>query len=101
MAPRYGTWAVPCGFPSASNSWVRVLDVFGRTIDQGVPVDDVSYRSIHARAPTIARRATKSQIFATGIKAIDLLSPLERGGKAGLFGGAGVGKTVLITEIDS
>ncbi len=77
----------------------RVLDVFGHTIDDGPPLQDVTYRSIHAEPPPIARRATKSEVFQTGIKAIDLLSPLERGGKAGLFGGAGVGKTVLITEL--
>ncbi len=77
----------------------RVLDVFGQTIDLGEPIRDATYRSIHARPPEIVRRATRSEIFTTGIKAIDLLSPLERGGKAGLFGGAGVGKTVLITEL--
>jgi len=77
----------------------RVLDVFGQTIDDGDPLSDVRLRSIHQAPPAISRRETKSEIFATGIKAIDLLSPLERGGKAGLFGGAGVGKTVLITEL--
>lgn len=77
----------------------RVLDVFGETIDNREPLEGVTYRSIHQTPPAIDRRATKSEIFATGIKAIDLLSPLERGGKAGLFGGAGVGKTVLITEL--
>ena len=89
----------PLRVPVGKQLLGRVLDVFGRTIDQGDPLKDVSYRSIHARPPAIARRATKSQIFATGIKAIDLLSPLEESGKAGLFGGAGVGKTVLITEL--
>lgn len=77
----------------------RVLDVFGQTIDHGEAITDASYRSIHERPPSIIRRETKSEVFSTGIKAIDLLSPLERGGKAGLFGGAGVGKTVLITEL--
>ena len=60
---------------------------------------DLPRRSIHQLPPAIAHRATKFEVFETGIKAIDLLSPLERGGKAGLFGGAGVGKTVLITEL--
>ncbi len=77
----------------------RVLDVFGHTIDDGKPLENVTLRSIHQSPPPIDRRATKSEVFETGIKAIDLLSPLERGGKAGLFGGAGVGKTVLITEL--
>jgi len=77
----------------------RVLDVFGHTIDDGESLQGVRLRSIHQSPPAIDRRVTKSEVFGTGIKAIDLLSPLERGGKAGLFGGAGVGKTVLITEL--
>ncbi len=77
----------------------RVLDVFGNTIDEGEPLENVLRKSIHQTPPSINRRATRSEVFKTGIKAIDLLSPLERGGKAGLFGGAGVGKTVLITEL--
>ena len=54
---------------------------------------------MHRAPPPLARRSTKSEIFETGIKVIDVLMPLERGGKAGLFGGAGVGKTVLLTEM--
>jgi F-type H+-transporting ATPase subunit beta len=77
----------------------RVFDVFGNTIDDAGPLEDVRMRSIHRSPPAIHRRLTRSEVFPTGIKAIDLLSPLERGGKAGLFGGAGVGKTVLITEL--
>ena len=60
---------------------------------------DVEWRSVHRAPPPLARRSTKSEIFETGIKVIDVLVPLERGGKAGLFGGAGVGKTVLLTEM--
>jgi F-type H+-transporting ATPase subunit beta len=72
------------------------FDVFGNAIDrQPVPVP---WRSVH-RAPPLAQRSTQSEIFETGIKVIDMLVPLERGGKAGLFGGAGVGKTVLLTEM--
>jgi F-type H+/Na+-transporting ATPase subunit beta len=59
----------------------------------------VQWRSVHRAPPPLARRSTKSEIFETGIKVIDVLVPLERGGKAGLFGGAGVGKTVLLTEM--
>ncbi len=77
----------------------RVLNVFGETIDNGDPLEGLAQRSIHQAPPAIVLRTTKSEVFETGIKAIDLLSPLERGGKAGLFGGAGVGKTVLITEL--
>ena len=77
----------------------RMFDVFGRTIDRGAQLADVELRSIHRAPPSLADRATKAEIFETGIKAIDVLMPLERGGKAGLFGGAGVGKTVLLTEM--
>ncbi len=78
----------------------RMFDVFGNTIDQEKPLSsDVERRNIHQLPPPLAKRSTKSEIFVTGIKAIDVLIPLERGGKAGLFGGAGVGKTVLLTEM--
>jgi len=80
----------------------RMLDVFGNTIDRGPSLDGeahVEWRSVHRAPPPLMRRSTKSEVFETGIKAIDVLTPLERGGKAGLFGGAGVGKTVLLTEM--
>jgi F-type H+-transporting ATPase subunit beta len=78
----------------------RMFDVFGNTIDQEKPLSsEVERRNIHQSPPPLAKRSTKSEIFVTGIKAIDVLIPLERGGKAGLFGGAGVGKTVLLTEM--
>jgi F-type H+-transporting ATPase subunit beta len=73
--------------------------VFGEAVDGGPPVTGVERRSIHRQGVPLAQRVVSSDIFETGIKAIDLLCPLERGGKAGLFGGAGVGKTVLITEM--
>jgi F-type H+-transporting ATPase subunit beta len=77
----------------------RMFDVFGNTIDHRAPPANVQLRSIHQPPPPLIRRTTRSEIFETGIKAIDVLVPLERGGKAGLFGGAGVGKTVLLTEM--
>lgn len=77
----------------------RMFDVFGNTIDRRKPPSDIQWRSIHQAPPPLMRRSTTSEIFETGIKAIDVLVPLERGGKAGLFGGAGVGKTVLLTEM--
>jgi F-type H+-transporting ATPase subunit beta len=77
----------------------RMFDVFGNTIDHKPPLSGVEWRSIHQPPPPLARRSTSSEIFETGIKAIDVLIPLERGGNAGLFGGAGVGKTVLLTEM--
>ncbi len=77
----------------------RMFDVFGNTIDREAALSDVEWRSVHQAPPSLARRSTKSEVFETGIKVIDVLVPLERGGKAGLFGGAGVGKTVLLTEM--
>jgi F-type H+-transporting ATPase subunit beta len=77
----------------------RMFDVFGHTIDRGAQLNDVEWRSVHRAPPPLAQRSTKSELFETGIKVIDVLMPLERGGKAGLFGGAGVGKTVLLTEM--
>lgn len=85
----------PVGKPILS----RMLDVFGNTIDRGLPLEDVQWRSVHQSPPPLLVRSTKSEVFETGIKAIDVLLPLERGGKAGLFGGAGVGKTVLLAEL--
>ncbi|WP_460139383.1 F0F1 ATP synthase subunit beta [Salidesulfovibrio brasiliensis] len=77
----------------------RMFNVFGDTIDNAEPLDDGERRSIHREPPPLEQQATSAEVFHTGIKVIDLLSPLERGGKAGLFGGAGVGKTVLIMEL--
>jgi F-type H+-transporting ATPase subunit beta len=77
----------------------RMFDVFGQAIDRMPAPTDVQWRSVHRAPPPLAQRSTRSEIFQTGIKAIDVLVPLERGGKAGLFGGAGVGKTVLLTEM--
>ncbi|MCJ7712480.1 MAG: F0F1 ATP synthase subunit beta [Chloroflexi bacterium] len=77
----------------------RVLDVFGEPIDRGEPIEAAQRWPIDRPAIPLADRSTSSEVFLTGIKAIDLLVPLERGGKAGMFGGAGVGKTVLIMEL--
>jgi F-type H+-transporting ATPase subunit beta len=76
-----------------------MFNVFGETIDGLGPVEAEELRSIHARSLPLSERSTRTEIFHTGIKSIDLLAPLERGGKTGLFGGAGVGKTVLIMEM--
>jgi len=77
----------------------RMLNIFGETIDGGEPLGDMRRQSILRDPVPLSKRRVDSTLFETGIKAIDLLSPIERGGKAGLFGGAGVGKTVLITEM--
>lgn len=76
----------------------RALDVFGNPIDDGGPISGPR-RSIHGRPPPLSRQVTTTAVLHTGIKVIDLLAPMERGGKAGLFGGAGVGKTVLLMEM--
>ena len=77
----------------------RMLNVFGEAIDGGDAFPRERMRAIHQSPIPLSHRTTGEEIFATGIKIVDLLSPLERGGKAGLFGGAGVGKTVLIAEM--
>jgi len=79
----------------------RTFNLFGRPIDgkEDLNRDDIEWRSIYQEPVPLSRQTTKSEIFQTGIKIIDVLTPLERGGKAGLFGGAGVGKTVLIMEM--
>jgi F-type H+-transporting ATPase subunit beta len=89
----------PLQAPVGRGVLARMFNVFGQAIDRQPPPEDVQWRSVHRAPPPLARRSTKSQVFETGIKVIDVLVPLERGGKAGLFGGAGVGKTVLLTEM--
>jgi F-type H+-transporting ATPase subunit beta len=89
----------PLQAPVGKGILSRMFDVFGNTIDRQPTPEDIEWRSVHNAPPSLARRSTKSEIFETGIKLIDVLMPLERGGKAGLFGGAGVGKTVLLTEM--
>src|SRR5271156_4866779 len=91
--------AAPLQAPVGKNIISRMFDVFGHVIDRGPEPAAVRWRSIHRAPPPLSERSTQSEIFETGIKAIDVLVPLERGGKAGLFGGAGVGKTVLLTEM--
>ena len=89
----------PLMAPVGKGILARMFDVFGNAIDREGALSDVQWRSVHRAPPALARRSTKSEIFETGIKLIDVLMPLESGGKAGLFGGAGVGKTVLLTEM--
>jgi F-type H+-transporting ATPase subunit beta len=89
----------PLKTPVGRNTLSRMFDVFGKVIDRQAEVTGVEWRPIDRPPPPLARRSTKSEIFETGIKIIDVLTPLERGGKAGLFGGAGVGKTVLLSEM--
>ena len=85
--------------PVGSAILSRMFDVFGNVIDRQPAPTGVQWRSVHRAPPALVRRSTRSEVFETGIKVIDVLAPLERGGKGGLFGGAGVGKTVLLTEM--
>ena len=77
----------------------RILNVLGEPVDEGAAITATETRAIHQPAPDFAQQATSSEILVTGIKVIDLLAPYAKGGKIGLFGGAGVGKTVLIMEL--
>ena len=97
-APARDTGA-PLQVPVGPEVLGRVFNVFGETIDDGGALGATRMRSVLQPPPRLDAQAVTSNVLETGIKAIDLLSPLERGGKAGLFGGAGVGKTVLITEL--
>jgi len=89
----------PLRVPVGERCLGRIFDVLGRTLDDGPPVEGGTWWPIHREPVPLRERSTASEILETGVKAIDLLAPLERGGKAGLFGGAGVGKTVLIMEL--
>ena len=89
----------PISVPVGKQVLSRLFNVIGETIDEKGPVETELYHSIHRAAPSFEDQDTSSQIFETGIKVIDLIAPYTRGGKVGLFGGAGVGKTVLIQEL--
>ena len=89
----------PIKVPVGRNVLSRMFDVFGNPIDRKGPVTDVLWESMYKTPPALIHQSVTSEVLETGIKIIDLLLPLERGGKAGLFGGAGVGKTVLLTEM--
>jgi F-type H+-transporting ATPase subunit beta len=89
----------PLKVPVGNRLLGRMINVFGQATDGLEPLEGAEWRSIHQPPLPLTRRTAGKKIFETGIKVIDLLMPLERGGKAGLFGGAGVGKTVLITEL--
>lgn len=89
----------PIKVPVGQEVLGRLFNVLGDPIDEGAPVETEQRESIHRSAPRFEDQDTSSQIFETGIKVIDLIAPYTRGGKVGLFGGAGVGKTVLIQEL--
>ncbi|WP_145103768.1 F0F1 ATP synthase subunit beta [Cereibacter sediminicola] len=89
----------PISVPVGDATLGRILNVIGEPIDEKGDLGQASTRAIHQPAPTFAEQSTTSEILVTGIKVIDLLAPYSKGGKIGLFGGAGVGKTVLIMEL--
>jgi F-type H+-transporting ATPase subunit beta len=89
----------PIMVPVGNATLGRILNVVGEPVDEGGPVVATETRSIHQDAPAFSEQATESVLLETGIKVIDLLAPYAKGGKIGLFGGAGVGKTVLIMEL--
>ena len=89
----------PITVPVGEGTLGRIFNVLGQTIDSNEPVVAAAYWPIHRDAPTFAAQDPTPKIFETGIKVIDLMAPYTRGGKVGLFGGAGVGKTVLIQEL--
>jgi F-type H+/Na+-transporting ATPase subunit beta len=89
----------PIRMPVGSAVLGRILNVVGKPVDEAGPVDAKQYMPIHREAPQFVDQSVKVEIFETGIKVIDLLAPYRKGGKIGLFGGAGVGKTVLIMEL--
>eukprot|EP00975_Prorocentrum_lima_P040634 8530560-Prorocentrum_lima.AAC.1 len=86
---------VPVGVPTLG----RIFNVLGEPVDELGPCNAESGLPIHRPAPSFTELETKPSVFETGIKVVDLLAPYKRGGKIGLFGGAGVGKTVLIMEL--
>ena len=85
--------------PVGENTLGRIFNVLGEPIDEKPAPTDVEYEPIHRKAPSFEEQATEAELLETGIKVIDLLCPYQKGGKIGLFGGAGVGKTVLIQEL--
>jgi F-type H+-transporting ATPase subunit beta len=89
----------PVSVPVGKETLGRVFNLLGEPIDGRGPVNATEFRPIHREPPPFAELSSKTELFETGIKVIDLLTPLVRGGKAGLFGGAGLGKTVILTEL--
>ena len=91
--------AGPIAMPVGKECLGRILNVVGAPVDERGPVNATKFSPIHKEAPAFVDQSTQVEIFETGIKVIDLLAPYRKGGKIGLFGGAGVGKTVLIMEL--
>jgi F-type H+-transporting ATPase subunit beta len=90
---------VPIMVPVGAGTLGRIMNVIGEPVDEAGPIKSEGNRAIHQPAPAYTEQSTESEILVTGIKVVDLLAPYAKGGKIGLFGGAGVGKTVLIQEL--
>ena len=90
---------IPIAVPVGDGTLGRIMNVIGQPVDEAGPIPHQETRPIHAPAPTFTDQSTEADILVTGIKVVDLLAPYAKGGKVGLFGGAGVGKTVLIQEL--
>jgi len=86
----------PISVPVGPNTLGRVFDVMGKPIDEKGPVESDTYYPIHRPSPPLVDQITKTEVFETGLKVVDLIAPFTKGGKTGVFGGAGVGKTVTI-----
>jgi F-type H+-transporting ATPase subunit beta len=91
--------AEPIAVPVGEETLGRIMNVIGEPVDEAGPIKTQQKRAIQQPAPTYVEQSTEAQILVTGIKVVDLLAPYARGGKVGLFGGAGVGKTVIIQEL--
>ena len=89
----------PIAVPVGDETLGRIMNVIGEAVDEAGPIKTAEKRPIHAPAPSYVDQSTEAEILVTGIKVVDLLAPYAKGGKIGLFGGAGVGKTVLIMEL--
>jgi len=93
-----GTGA-PIKVPVGPGGLGRIFNVLGDAIDTDAPVDAADYYPIHRSAPSFVDKSTQAEVFETGVKVIDLIAPFTKGGKTAIFGGAGVGKTVIIQEL--
>ena len=89
----------PISVPVGEGTLGRIINVIGEPVDEAGPVASDETRAIHQEAPEFVEQSTEAELLVTGIKVVDLLAPYAKGGKIGLFGGAGVGKTVLIMEL--
>ncbi len=89
----------PIAVPVGEATLGRIMNVIGQPVDEAGPIKGETLRAIHQPTPAYTEQSTEAEILVTGIKVVDLLAPYAKGGKIGLFGGAGVGKTVLIQEL--